>query len=126
MNKYAFIGNLTKDAEVRKAGSSTLCTFTVAVNSGWGERKHVDYVKVNIWGKKAESGLPAQLTKGRQVAGCGDVILSKREHEGKQYADMECTVQDIDLIGGKPVEQSNQSSQPAQASGDDMNDSIPF
>ena len=80
MNKYIFNGNITKDAEVRQAGQSTVCSFTVAVNDGYGDKKHTEFVKCSLWGKRAEGGLPKFLTKGASVLVEGSPRLDKREH----------------------------------------------
>lgn len=58
------VGRITKDAELRttKSGNS-LCSFTLACNSNYGEKKQTDFVKIALFGKRAE-GLHEYLTKG--------------------------------------------------------------
>lgn len=53
--------------------------------------------------------------------GQGDLILSKREYEGKDYHNLEVTLDKIELTGGK----SESQAAPA-AKVDDLDDSIPF
>lgn len=103
MNTYIFSGNLTKDAEKRTVGANntSLLAFTVAVNSGFGDNKHVDFVNCTIWGKRAESKLGEFLVKGKSVSGVGTLIQSEREHDGKTYHNLECNVSgDFELHGG--------------------------
>ena len=95
MNLLAMTGNLGRDAEVRLAGSSTVCSFSVALSSGWGDKKQTVWISCSIWGKQAEGQLPSYLKKGQQVAVSGE--LSTREYEGKTY--LELRVGTIDLIG---------------------------
>jgi len=131
MNKYIFNGNITKDAEVRQAGQSTVCSFTVAVNDGYGDKKHTEFVKCSLWGKRAEGGLPKFLTKGASVLVEGSPRLDKREHEGKTYADISVRVNELDLIGGR--NDSGNTGAPEtkrelkqEAMSDDLDDPIPF
>ena len=106
MNKYTFSGNLTKDAEqvLTKSGIAML-RFTVAVNSGWGDKKHCDFVNCVIFGKRAEGKLSTFLVKGKSVSGIGGLILSEREYEDNTYHNLECTVDELELHGGR--EESN-------------------
>ena len=95
MNILCLTGNLGRDAEVRLAGSSTVCGFSVAMTSGYGDKKQTVWISCSIWGKQAEGQLPSYLKKGQQVAVSGE--LSTREYEGKTY--LELRVGTIDLIG---------------------------
>lgn len=132
MNIFSFTGNLGKDCRVGKAGNSTVCNFTVAVKSGFGNNEQTLWVDCALWGKQAESKLPEYLLKGQSVAVSGE--LGSREHEGKTY--LTCNVNGIDLTGAKSGTQATQSAptqQPAQqkpapmAKPDfDFDDSIPF
>lgn len=135
MNVLSLTGNLGRDAEVRNAGSSTVCSFSVAMTAGYGDKKQTIWVDCSIWGKQAEGSLPSYLKKGQQVAVSGE--LSTREHEGKTY--LQLRVASIDLIGkredvGSTARSAGQSSQssghapaptPAADAGFDDSD-IPF
>lgn len=129
MNNFAFTGNLGGDAEVKEVGGSKLCKFSVAVTSGFGDKKQTMWIGCDLWGKQAESRLPEFLKKGTQVAVTGE--LSSREHEGKTY--LSVRVNSVDLIGGK-----GEASAPAPAArpapapvaggniDDGFDDDIPF
>ena len=105
MNIFSFTGNLGKDCRVGKAGNSTVCNFTVAVKSGFGNNEQTLWVDCALWGKQAESKLPEYLLKGQSVAVSGE--LGSREHEGKTY--LTCNVNGIDLTGAKSAAQAPQS-----------------
>lgn len=131
MNIFSFTGNLGKDCRIGTAGNSTVCNFSVAVKSGFGDKEQSNWVDCALWGKQAESRLPEYLTKGQQVAVSGE--LGTREHEGKTY--LTCRVNSIDLVGGKsePRQQSQPSApaqqqppKPQQAPVDDFGDDPPF
>ena len=132
MNLLAMTGNLGRDAEVRHVGGSSVCGFSVAMTSGYGDKKQTVWISCSIWGKQAEGQLPSYLKKGQQVAVSGE--LSTREYEGKTY--LELRVNTIDLIGKRdeggqaaPHQQrpaQQQSQQAAPASYDEIDSEIPF
>ena len=134
MNVLCLTGNLGRDAEVRQAGSSTVCGFSVAMTSGYGDKKQTVWIDCSIWGRQAEGALPGYLKKGQQVAVSGE--LSTREHEGKTY--LQLRVNSIDLIGKRddggqaapqrqaaPAQQQAPAQAPAPAAADFDSD-IPF
>lgn len=131
MNVLSLTGNLGRDAEVRTAGGSTVCGFSVAMTAGYGDKKQTIWVDCSIWGKQAEGALPGYLKKGQQVAVSGE--LSTREHEGKTY--LQLRVGSIDLIGKREDGGSSEpassrgAARPSQASApahDEYDDDIPF
>jgi len=129
MNVLTVTGNLGKDAEVRTAGTGTVCGFPVAMTAGYGDKKQTVWLDCSVWGKQAEGALPGYLKKGQQVAVSGE--LSTREHEGKTYLQLRCNT--VDLIGKKDDSHSSATSRPvpvAQASApqpaDDFSDDVPF
>lgn len=134
MNVLTVVGNLGKDCEVRQAGSTTVCNFSVAFTSGVGDRQETHWLRCALWGKRAESRLTDYLVKGQKVAVSGE--LSTRDYEGKTY--LECRVNDVTLCGDKGSVQSAPQPAPSQPkqmpapSGsmpepiDDFEDDIPF
>ena len=128
MNVLSLTGNLGRDAEVRNAGGSTVCGFSVAMTAGYGDKKQTIWLDCSIWGKQAEGALPGYLKKGQQVAVSGE--LSTREHDGKTY--LQLRVGSIDLIGKREEHGSSpapqQKAAPAQqaATTTDIDVDIPF
>jgi single-strand DNA-binding protein len=117
MNLFSFTGNLGKDAEVKHMQSGTaLCEFSVAVKSGYGDKEKTNWVRCVMFGKKAEGQLPQYLVKGTQVAISGELELQEWEGANGKGAALAVTVQNIDLIGGKPQgQQQGYAQQPQQA-----------
>lgn len=76
LNSITVVGRLTADAESKQVGNSTLVTFTVANNTGFGQYACSNFFKVNAWGKQATSVLE-WLKKGKQVGVTG-VMENKR------------------------------------------------
>ena len=130
MNIYTFTGNLGGDAEVRAtAGGTSVASWSVAVTSGYGNNKATNWVRCNLWGKRAESGLIQYLVKGQQVAVSGELSIREWEKDGVKNKSVEVNVSEIDVIGGKPEEPRQRDgivSAPQQAPADDFDDDIPF
>lgn len=83
MNKFMFIGNVTKDAEVQKVGNDlSICKFDVAVNRPYqkGKEQEVDYYKVITWRGQADY-CGQNLKKGNKVFVCGRLEI--RDYDGK-------------------------------------------
>lgn len=103
-------GNLTKDAELRQAGNSQVCGFSVAADTGFGDKKQTMFFSCSLWGNQG-AALAQYLKKGNPVTVIGE--MSEREYDGKQYK--EIRVNSIKLQGGKnDNQQSNQGYQQQQ------------
>lgn len=127
MNSLSITGRIGKDAEVRHTQSGTaICSFSVAVNTGYGDNKKTLWFDVSIFGKRAESGLVQYLVKGQEVAVCGELDTFESD-KGKTY--LKLKAEQVDLIGGKPEGQSKPQQAPQQSNSfvDDFDDSsVPF
>lgn len=107
MNNWNFTGNLGNPAEVKTLPSgSTVCKFSVAVKSGYGDKEKTNWVRCAMFGKKAEGQLPSYLQKGTQVAISGELELQEWEGQNGKGAALSVRVENLDLIGGKPQGQS--------------------
>jgi len=103
MNNFSFTGRLTQDSEfkVTTTGLSIL-SFSVANNTGYGEKKKTNYINCALFGKRAEGRLKEYLNKGQQVAVSGELNLNKfTKNDGQQAASLECKVNNVDMIGGR-------------------------
>jgi len=87
-------GNTGRDAEYRTTDNSEYCRFTVAADTGFGDRKVTTWVDVTKWGKGSE-GLARILRKGSKVAVSGEMSL--REHNGKTY--VQCRADHVAVLG---------------------------
>ncbi len=70
-NKVLLMGNLTRDVEMRPAGSSTVANIGLAVNRKFRtndgqDREEVLFVDCEAWGRTAET-MSKYLCKGRPV-----------------------------------------------------------
>lgn len=133
MNIWNFTGNLGKDSEVKylKSGEA-ICTFSVAVTAGYGDKKKTTWANCAIYGKQASGQLPSYLTQGTQVAVSGEVFLDEWQgQDGTKNKSLKVNVIKIDLIsssqGKNAPQQQAQKQEPQKASGfDSFDDDIPF
>jgi single-strand DNA-binding protein len=142
VNKFIFTGNLGKDAEVKVTQSGmSVCSFSVAVKSGYGDKEKTTWANCALFGKRAEGQLPQYLKKGAQVCISGQLTLDEwKGDDGTTQKSLKVNVDDLDLIGGKsdgqqggstqinnqPIPAQRQPQQQAPAPGDDGLDDIPF
>lgn len=104
-NKVIFIGNLTKDPELKYTSQGTaVCNFRIAVNSkikSGGEMKdEVLFISVVVFGKQAESA-GQYLAKGRQVLVEGRLQERSWEKEGQKHSRMEVVANSVRFLSRK-------------------------
>lgn len=123
MNIYSFTGRLARDCEQRfTQGGMAICSFSVAVDYGFGDNKGTNWIRCSLFGKRAESGLPQYLTKGAQVAISGELkVREYDDKEGVKRTSVEVSVDKLDLIGGRG-DNSQSGGQPAQQGQQQKND----
>lgn len=125
MINFSDTGRIGKDAVVRHTqGGDSVTGFSLAIDSGYGERKQTLWLDCAIWGSRGEK-LAEYLLKGAQVHVAGE--LGTREHEGKTY--ITCRVADVRLVGGKQEQGEKPAKKPAAkpAPQDDFSDDdLPF
>jgi len=149
-NVFSFTGAIGRDAEVRTTpGGHTVLNVTVANNVGFGDRQQTLWIRVALWGKRAEGQLQNYLKKGQQVFVSGELTQGEYQaNDGTTKTSLELNANIIDLVGkkadnqqGNQPQQNNQQQnnqqyqqnnqqQPAQQQGNnanqDFDDDIPF
>lgn len=110
MINVTIAGRLGKDAETRQAGNSSVTGFSVAGDTGFGDRKQSHWFNCSLWGKRGEA-MQQYLSKGQEVVVIGE--YSEREYNGKQYKEL--NVLDVKLMGGQPQGQQQNNQQQNQA-----------
>jgi single-strand DNA-binding protein len=150
INRVIITGNLTKDPELRAAGSTSVTTLRIACN---GRRRNADgqwedqpnYFDVTVWGAQGEN-CHKFLKKGRGVA--IDGRLHWREwttQEGQKRQAVDIIADTVQFLGGRddagngngyssgfsapegdvPIDSSDFDSTPV-AAGTAAEDDIPF
>lgn len=110
MNKCMFVGNITKDPELRfiPASGMAVCKFSLALNDGYGEKKTVSYINCVAFAKKAEA-IANYTEKGSKVAIESRVQTGSYDNkEGKKIYTTDFIVDKIEFLSKK--ETSNTSS----------------
>lgn len=132
MLNLTIAGNTGKDAEYKTTDKSEFCSFSVAVNVGYGDSKTTQWVDVTRWGKGAQ-GLSGILRKGSRVAVTGEMSL--REHGGKTYVQLRAdnvTILSTPEVSGADRDKQHRDNlgsgaqQPAGGGYDDLDDDIAF
>ena len=128
MNIFTFTGNLGKDCEIKATQSGkTMCIFSVAVKSGYGDNVKTTWPRCVIFGKRAEGGLREYLIKGAQVCVSGELSLDEwQDNNGATQKMLSVNVREIDLIGGKQSAAVPSSVAQPSAQGTPQNESQAF
>jgi single-strand DNA-binding protein len=110
-NVFSFTGTVGRDAEVRYAPSGlAVLSFTVANNIGFGDKQQTLWIRVTLFGKRAEGQLQNYLKKGQQIFVSGELTQSEyKANDGTTKTSLELNANIIDLIGKR-----NEASQPQQ------------
>ena len=88
INKVILMGRMTKDPELRTTNAGKMvCSFTLAVDDGYGDNKRTDFINCVAWEKTAEF-LKNWFGKGRMCIVIGKIGTRTWESEDrkKHYA----------------------------------------
>ena len=134
MNKVIFLGRTTKDVEMRYSqgeNSMAIGRFSIAIDSGYGDKKKTKFFNCTIVGKQAEA-CEKYVPKGTKV-------LLECEANQNQYTDKNGNkVNSVDFIVKsfefcESKSQSSSQPQPTQSNDnswldipDGVEDSLPF
>lgn len=102
-NVFSFSGTVGRDAEVRYLPSGqAVLNVSVANNVGFGDRQQTIWVRVALWGKRAEGNLKDYLKKGQQVFVSGELTLGEyTANDGTKRTTVELNASILELLGGK-------------------------
>ena len=128
-NVFSFTGTIGRDAEVRYAPSGmAILNITVANNIGFGEKQQTLWIRVALFGKRAEGSLKDYLKKGQQVFVSGELSTNEydaKDGSGKKFS-LELNANIIDLVGGKREGAAPQRPAAPVQNNDDFDNDIPF
>ena len=105
INSVVVTGNLTRDPELRNAGSTPVCSLRIAVNTRrkqageWVDKPN--YFDVTVWGAQGEN-CATYLAKGRPVAVQGRLEWREWESQdgGKRQA-VEIVAESVQFLGSR-------------------------
>lgn len=129
MATFICTGRLGKDAELKTLSNDTqVCSWSMAYDTGYGEKKTSHWVKCALFGKRAAK-LSEMLTKGSLVEVVGEPVVGvwKDRTSGEPRGQIEMTVMEVKLHGGRREESDRPVADRARAtSRNDMDSEIPF
>jgi single-strand DNA-binding protein len=100
MNNWSFTGHLGKDAEVKQGQNGNRLVFSVAVQSGFGDKAKTTWANCVVFGKRADGALVNHLKVGTKVAISGEATLEKwTNSQGIEQQALKVVVNELDLIG---------------------------
>jgi single-strand DNA-binding protein len=134
-NIFSAVCTCTRDAEVRYLPSGgAVLNINVANNQGYGDKQKSMFIRVALFGKRAEGQLKDFLVKGQQVFVSGELSLNEYQaQDGTTKTNLELTANVVDLIGKRNTGENAPAQQPAQqpaqkpatTAGDEWGD-VPF
>jgi single-strand DNA-binding protein len=105
LNKVMLMGNLTRDAELKHIGESSVLEFRLAVNRKWKdasgqEKDEVCFVDVALWGKRAPA-IHEYLTKGKPLYVEGRLKLEEWDDRetGDKRQKLRVVAENVEFIG---------------------------
>lgn len=134
LNTLTIIGRLTHDISEKNlsytTGGTARLNLSIAVNrsqksgSEWSDK--TSFFDVTIWGKTAEN-IKKYLNKGKQLAVQGYLEQQRWEKDGKKYSKVCIIANQIQLLGDKNKDVSQQEQGYTDLrNDDDFFDDIPF
>lgn len=107
LNQVMLIGNLTKDADLKRFGERVLAEFRIASNRSYtdaaGEKQEeVCFITCGLWGKRGEAVHP-YLTKGKPVFVRGRLKFDQwKDQDGNARSAHKLVVEDISFLPQSP------------------------
>lgn len=127
--RASFHGSLGRNAETKTVGENRVTKFSVANNSGYGDKKTTIWIDCNAWGSRYEK-LAQYLTKGQSILVYGELEMNEYQaKDGSNKTSLRCRVTDIELLGGKKSDGEGKSEDAPSyksANGGKLDDDIPF
>lgn len=120
MNKFTFIGRLTRDPELRYTrANQPVANFTLALDRNLSREKRqeaqdegrptADFIRVQVWGQMAEN-CNRYLSKGSQCAVSGRVQTGSYQDQetGKTVYTTDFIASNVEFLGGGNTSNNNQ------------------
>lgn len=135
VNKVTLIGRLGRSPELRHAQSGkSICTFTLATDSGFGDNRKTDWHNITTFEKVADN-CAKYLRKGALVYVEGRITYDTYEKDGIKRTTVKIIANDVRFVGAKSdntdaVPQQDEGYQPPMSDdtfeGYPLNDEVPF
>jgi single-strand DNA-binding protein len=104
MNKILLIGRLGKDPETRTTpGGKSVANFTMATDSGYGEKRVTQWHRIVAWEKTAELA-QKYLHKGSKIFLEGEVQYGSYEKNGQTHYTTDIVARNIQFLDAKSLD----------------------
>lgn len=109
MNTVILLGNLTGEPSLKATkGGTDMCTFRLAVNSGWGEKRETAFLHIITFGKTAVN-CDRYLSKGRKVLVKGRITTGSYEKsDGTKVYTTDIIADEVEFLSGDPSERKTE------------------
>lgn len=115
MNKNYFTGRTTKDIEIRyiqNGNQTAVGRFSLAVETGYKDKKRTDFFNMTVWGKQAET-MEKYVPKGTKIiVECEARQNNYTDRNGNKVNTVDFTVLNFEFSESK---NANQSERPQNA-----------
>jgi single-strand DNA-binding protein len=129
INSVVLVGRLTRDADLKTVGNTSLLEFSIASNyrtkkgDEWTDQ--VNFFECDIWGKGAEA-LAKHMVKGKKIAVKGELRQERWEQEGQKRNRVKILCEEIELLSQVEAAQEGQQASSGQDASLGPKDDIPF
>lgn len=98
MNNFSAIGRVGGDPVITESkDGKPICTFSVAVDSGYGERKITTWIRVSLFDKRAS--VAEWIAKGDRIGVSGEIVNREwKDKSGVMQKSLELANADVTLI----------------------------
>lgn len=115
INKVILMGRLTRDPELRHTNSGApVCSFSVAIDNGYGENRQTDFINCVAWNKTAEF-VSNYFSKGKMIIVIGRISTRTWEgQDGKKNYATEVVASEVSFGESKRTQEGSGYSAPQQ------------
>lgn len=108
LNKVILMGRLTRDPELRHTGNEkAVCSFTIAVDNGYGENRQTDFINCVAWNQNAEF-VSKYFSKGMMIIVIGRIATRTWEgQDGKKHYSTEVVANEVSFGESKRSQESD-------------------
>lgn len=127
MNLAILTGRLTADPELKNTPNGVyVCSFDIAVDSGWGENKQTNFIKIVAWRKTAEL-VGNYFRKGSMIGIEGQIQTRKyQDKDGNNRTAFEVVANNIHFLESKKQEAQVDPLEKFSAMVNEDNGDLPF
>ncbi len=115
INKVILMGRLTRDPELRHTNSGApVCSFSIAIDNGYGENRQTDFINCVAWNKTAEF-VSNYFSKGKMIIVIGRISTRTWEgQDGKKNYATEVVASEVSFGESKRSQEGGGYSAPVQ------------